>query len=192
MIKSAGSEPFIDIKIHDIPSTAARHAMEAWRLGAGMITVHAQGTRKMMEEVMKTLDDRLDRDRPYVLAVTLLTSIDSRALSSELLVSRSPIDYVTYLARLAQLAGVDGVICSPREAAAVREMCGDDFLIFTPGIRFSGEKERDQARVGTPRGSIASGATGIVMGSDLLKDPVNNIPRALREIELGLHDYHKK
>ncbi len=187
-IINGGSVPMVDIKAHDIPSSTARNVLEAWLLGAGMVTIHASATSGAMEEVMKILGKEAGEKRPIVLAITVLTSIDKEKMNKELRVDGEPLEQVLHLAQLAKDSGVDGVVCSPKETIHVREACGEDFIIKNPGIRFAGKKERDQKRVGTPRVAIANGATGLVMGSDLLRDPVNNIPRALEEIRLGLLD----
>lgn len=185
-IINARSLPMVDIKAHDIPTSTARNVVEAWRCGAAMVTIHASATKKAMEAVMDEVKKEAGFTRPIVLAITILTSIDNRAMNDELKISGAVRDQVLHLAELAQKSGVDGVVCSSEETEDVRQACGDDFIIVNPGIRFVGEKERDQARVGTPRGTIIKGATALVMGSDLLKDPINNIPRALEEIRLGL------
>ena len=185
-IIDAGSLPMVDIKAHDIPSSTARNVIEAWRIGAAMITIHASATKEAMKAVMYGVGKEAGEGRPIILAITLLTSIDKATMNKELRICGNPLDQVLFLADLAREAGVDGVVCSPQETEHVRAVCGKDFLIVNPGIRFSGEQERDQARVGTPRGTIAKGATALVMGSDLLKDPANNVPRAIEEIRLGL------
>lgn len=184
VIREAGSVPFVDIKGHDIPTSTARNAYEAWRMGAGMITIHASGTSAMMREVMKAFS--YEQDPPIILAITVLTSISDEMLNHELKVNGNTAGHVVHLARLARDAGVHGVVCSPNETRFVRQACGEDFIIVNPGIRFSGEKERDQERANTPKNAILNGADALVMGSDLLKDPANNVPRALNEIEAGL------
>ena len=184
----AGSLAMVDIKAHDIPSSTARNIIEAWRMGAAMVTIHASVTREAMQAVMYGVEKEAGEGRPIILAITVLTSIDKETMNNDLKVPGEPLDQVLHLASLAQNAGVDGVVCSPQETEHVRRVCGEDFLIVNPGIRFSGEQERDQARVGTPRGTIAKGATALVMGSDLLKDPIKNVPRAIEEIKLGLLD----
>ena len=187
-IRDAGSVPMVDIKAHDIPTSTARNVIEVWRCGAGVVTIHASATSEAMKAVMKEVKDVAGDERPIVLAITVLTSINQVVLNEELRIPGSNLRQVLHLANLADESGVDGVVCSPQETNYVRQVFGEDFIIFNPGIRFGGEQERDQKRVGTPRGAIADGADVLVMGSDLLKNPVNNIPRALEEIRLGLLD----
>jgi orotidine-5'-phosphate decarboxylase len=185
-IINAGSLPMIDIKAHDIPTSTARNVVEVSRVGAAIVTVHAVATRKAMETVMEEVEQEAGEKRPIILAITVLTSIKKEVLNDELGIPGEVLDHVLRRAKLAQKSGFDGIVCSPEETEYVRETCGGEFIIVNPGIRFAGKKERDQERVGTPKGTIIKGATALVMGSDLLKDPVNNIPRAIEEIRLGL------
>jgi len=135
---TTGRSVFLDLKFHDIPNTVRAAAREAAELGVSMVNVHASGGRKMMEAALEGARSAGavvgDEARPKVLAVTILTSLESRDLE-ELGISGTPVEAVIRMARLAQSAGLDGVVASPREISAIRQACGPGFLIVTPGIR---------------------------------------------------------
>lgn len=166
---------FLDLKFHDIPSTVAAGCAAAARLGASLCTVHALGGLAMMaaaRQAAGTLEARM-----RVVAVTLLTSGDAATLD-EIGIGGSPIDEVHRLARLAQRGGLDGVVASALDAAAVREACGEGFLIVCPGIRPRGTAAADQRRVVTPREAAAAGADLLVVGRPITEAPD---PRAAAE-----------
>jgi orotidine-5'-phosphate decarboxylase len=163
-----GERIFLDLKYHDIPNTVAGAVGRAAELGASLLTVHALGGRAMLEAAMEARP----AGGPRVLAITILTSHGEGSLG-ELGVTGSIAEAVRRLALLAKEAGVDGVVTSPREVALVRETCGPDFLVVTPGIRTAGAAEDDQARAATPEAAIAAGADYLVVGRPILeaKDP---------------------
>jgi len=180
-IISAGGKVFLDLKFHDIPNTVAHAAIEAGQLGVSMITVHASGGRSMMETVSNELQKKFADAKPIVVAVTVLTSLDTRALFEIGL--EIPVDeQVERLARLAQGCGMDGVVCSPREIKAVRQSVGPKFKIVTPGIRMPDQSLNDQQRIATPKDAIAAGADYIVVGRPVTEssDPCGVVQRLLQ------------
>ena len=169
-IVEAGGKVFLDLKFHDIPNTVTHAAAEAAKLGISMMTIHASGGRAMMEAVVKGLQDKSGTHRPLVVAVTVLTSLDTRSLFE--IGMEQPVDlYVQRLAVLAQECGVDGVVCSPREIQLLRKTVNPSFKIVTPGIRMPDQSLNDQQRIATPRDALAAGADYIVVGRAVTGDP---------------------
>jgi len=167
LVKS-GFGVFLDLKFHDIPNTVGAACAAAARLGVWLITVHALGGRAMMLAAREALAGM--QAPPRLTAVTVLTSMGPADLA-EVGIAGSPQDAVLRLARLAQACGLDGVVCSPREAAMLRSECGKSFLLVTPGIRpASGDKD-DQQRVATPAAAIAAGADYLVVGRPIARAP---------------------
>lgn len=166
-----GFEVFLDLKFHDIPSTTAQACKAASALGVWMINVHALGGRKMMEAAKEAV--AVSARPPKLIAVTLLTSMAQEDLF-ELGVLASPADMVLRLAKLAHASGLDGVVCSAQEAALLRQHCGDEFCLVTPGIRPLDAASNDQARVMTPRAAIDQGANYLVIGRPITRadDPL--------------------
>jgi len=169
-----GEKVFLDLKLHDIPNTVRAAARQAAQLGVRMFNVHASGGRKMMEAALAGAQEgsagRGDGLRPLVLAVTVLTSLAGEDLT-ELGMSGSAEEAVVRLARLAQQAGLDGVVASPREVAALRQALGPGFTIVTPGIRPASAAADDQARVATPGSAIRAGADYLVVGRPITEAP---------------------
>lgn len=161
---------FLDLKFHDIPNTVTHAAVEAASLGVSMMTIHAAGGRAMMQSVSKELHEKFGARRPMVVAVTVLTSLDTRALF-ETGVERPVDDQVERLALLAQECGIDGVVCSPREIQVVRKAVNPNFKIVTPGIRMPDQSLNDQQRIATPRDALGAGADYIVVGRAVTGDP---------------------
>jgi orotidine-5'-phosphate decarboxylase len=156
-----GSPVFLDVKLHDIPNTVAGALRALLPLGPALVNVHASGGLAMMRAAAETTAEFTPR--PKVLGVTVLTSLGAEDLAATG-VSDRPIDQVTRLARLAAAAGLDGVVCSPQEIAAVRKACGPEFLIVTPGVRPAGADLSDQKRVMTPKEAMDAGADLLVIG----------------------------
>ncbi|MBR5109822.1 MAG: orotidine-5'-phosphate decarboxylase [Clostridia bacterium] len=181
-IKARGHQIFLDLKLHDIPNTVKSAMRVLSKLDVDMVNLHAAGTIDMMRAALEGLT-REDGTRPMLLAVTQLTSTSEERMQKELLISASMPDTVKHYARNAQAAGLDGVVCSPLEAALVKEACGPDFATVTPGIRFSDSAADDQRRVMTPERARLGGSDYIVVGRPITQapDPVAAYRRCVRE-----------
>ncbi|MGH7895333.1 MAG: orotidine-5'-phosphate decarboxylase, partial [Candidatus Binatia bacterium] len=173
MVHASGAEVFLDLKFHDIPNTVAAAGVEAARLGVRLFNVHATGGLAMMEATVAAVSRvcRTERlRRPKIIAVTVLTSLAARDLRQVGIASEVETQVVR-LARLAQRAGMDGVVASPREIMRIRRACGPGFLIVTPGVRPAGGDRHDQQRVMTPGDAIAAGADHLVVSRPVLAAP---------------------
>jgi orotidine-5'-phosphate decarboxylase len=162
-LAASGPRIFLDLKLHDIPATVRRAAANCAACSASMLTVHAAGGRRMLEAAIEGAHQGATKDSPKIVAVTVLTSLDSAALS-QLEIDKTPADLVGAMARLASESGIDGVVASPHEAAALRREFGEDCLIVTPGIRPTSSATDDQRRVMTPADAIRAGADLLVVG----------------------------
>jgi orotidine-5'-phosphate decarboxylase len=180
-VAALGPRVFLDLKLHDIPATVERAAAAAARTGAAMINVHAFGGRAMLEAARRGAGGS---GQVKLIAVTLLTSLDSRALS-DLPIAGDPRGIVRRLAVLARDCNLDGVVCSGEDLPAVRGACGPDFLTVVPGIRPAGSPAADQKRVATPRGAVEAGADLLVVGRAVTAapDPDAALDGLLSEIE---------
>ena len=181
-LKERGYKVFLDLKLHDIPNTVKKAMAVLSSLGADIVNVHAAGTKAMMAAALEGLT-RPDGSRSLLIAVTQLTSTDEETMQSELLISRSMPETVMHYARNARSAGLDGVVCSPLEAAKVHETCGEKFLTVTPGVRFADGDKGDQKRVMTPAEAKRIGSDYIVVGRPITAalDPAAAYERCLRE-----------
>ncbi|HEX9672277.1 MAG TPA: orotidine-5'-phosphate decarboxylase [Burkholderiales bacterium] len=167
-LQQSGFGVFLDLKFHDIPNTVAGACLAAADLGVWMINVHALGGRAMMEAARAALARK--RAAPKLVAVTLLTSIGAADMG-EIGLAGDPRETVSRLARLAQACGLDGVVCSAQETAALRRQLGGGFWLVTPGIRPEGAGGDDQKRVATPREAITGGADYLVIGRPITRAP---------------------
>ena len=167
-VVARGFDVFLDLKYHDIPNTVAAACEAAADLGVWMVNVHASGGRRMMETAAERLAARAQR--PLLIAVTILTSLNDEDLA-EIGLSGSPEDNVRRLAGLAERSGLDGVVCSPREVAALRAERGPRFQLVTPGVRPAGAAPDDQRRVTTPADAIGAGANFLVVGRPITAAP---------------------
>lgn len=189
-LAARGEHVFLDLKFHDIPNTVRSASREAAQLGVAMFNVHAAGGRKMMEAALEGARESQGAGaRPLVLAVTVLTSLAAADLA-EIGIAGSPEEAVIRLALLAKSAGLDGVVASAREAAAIRQACGPDFVIVTPGIRPTSAAVNDQARVMTPEDAIRAGADYLVCGRPVTasSQPEQAADAIVTEIERALQD----
>ncbi len=177
-----GFRVFLDLKFHDIPNTVAQACAAATRLGVWMLNVHAAGGSAMLTAARDAVVKAAAADgsaRPLLVAVTLLTSLDAGDLAAIGVVGTAEAQ-VLRLARLAQASGLDGVVCSAREAPELRAACGSQFKLITPGIRPAGTATHDQARIMTPEAAIAAGADYLVIGRAITAAP--DPLRALHDI----------
>jgi orotidine-5'-phosphate decarboxylase len=171
----SGARVFLDLKFHDIPNTVAQAVDAAVRTGAWMINVHASGGPAMMQAATRAAADAAAATGvppPLVIGVTVLTSMDEQTLM-QTGVMRPLVDHVLALARMAQSAGLHGVVASPQETSAIRQACGPDFAIVTPGIRgaSAGQEKNDQSRTLGPAEAVKAGATYIVVGRPIIAAP---------------------
>lgn len=181
-IVASGAKVFLDLKFHDIPHQVAGSARSAAQLGVSLFTLHASGGAEMMRRAVEAVTKVAEREgtiRSRVLAVSVLTSIDAATLS-QIGINSSPEESVLRLVKLAEQAGVDGVVASPQEAATIRATVAPKFLIVTPGIRPAGNEAGDQRRIATPAAALNAGADYLVVGRPITAaaDPV----AAAREI----------
>lgn len=181
-IKARGHKIFLDLKLHDIPNTVKRSMAVLSRLNVDMCNVHASGTSAMMKAAVEGLT-RPDGTRPLLIAVTQLTSTGQDVMQKELLINETLENTVMSYAENAKNSGLDGIVCSPLEAAAVKARCGKDFLTVTPGVRFADSAADDQVRITTPERAGQIGCDFIVVGRPITRaeDPVAAYERCLRE-----------
>jgi orotidine-5'-phosphate decarboxylase len=172
-LTARGEKVFLDLKYHDIPNTIAGAVSAACQLGVSLVDVHALGGRAMLEAAVGALPAMGAR----LLAVTILTSMNEHG-HGEVGLGGQVADSVRRLAQLSRDTGLDGVVASPQEVGLVREACGSDFLIVTPGIRPAGAAAGDQARAATPRAALDAGADLLVVGR-----PITAAPEPARAVE---------
>ena len=181
-IKKRGHKIFLDLKLHDIPNTVKKAMHVLSGLDVDMCNLHAAGTIEMMRAALEGLT-REDGSRPLLIAVTQLTSTSEERMQKELLIGAPIADTVVQYAKNAKEAGLDGVVCSPLEAAMVKEACGNEFYAVTPGIRFADGAVGDQVRVTTPAKAREIGSDYIVVGRPITaaEDPVAAYRRCCQE-----------
>ncbi len=181
-IKERGHKIFLDLKLHDIPNTVKKAMKVLSALDVDMCNLHAAGTVAMMEAALEGLT-REDGTRPLLIAVTQLTSTDQERMEKDLLIEKPLEEVVDHYAANAKKAGLDGVVCSPLEAARVHVLCGEDFLTVTPGVRFADGDAGDQVRVTTPQRAKEIGSDYIVVGRPITQaeDPVAAYRRCVSE-----------
>lgn len=180
-VANTGARVFLDLKLHDIPTTVARAVTAAARTGAAMLNVHALGGREMLTAARESA---ATAGAVKLIAVTLLTSLDPRALA-DLPIAGHPEGIARRLAVLAKECGLDGVVCAPRDLSAVKGACGREFLAVVPGIRPAGSEASDQKRIATPAAALALGADLLVVGRPITAapDPDEALESLLAEIQ---------
>lgn len=188
-IHEAGGKVFVDLKFHDIPNTVAAAGKVLTRLGCYMFNVHAAGGREMMSQLVKGVQEEAALKKinpPLTLAVTVLTSISQSQLENDMFITdKSVEDTVVTWAMMAQECGINGVVCSPQEITAIRNACGKDFKIVTPGIRPSWSAANDQKRITTPKDALTMGADYMVIGRPITAadNPKSASLRIIEELE---------
>jgi len=189
-VHDLGGRVFVDLKLHDIPNTVGSAAKVLTRLNSYMFNVHAAGGREMMR---KAADDaekeaaKLGISSPILLAVTVLTSISEKELAEDMFVSGMKVeDLVVKWALMAKESGLGGVVCSPQEIVPIRQACGPDFKIVTPGIRPLWSAANDQKRITTPKQALDKGANYMVIGRPIVQaaDPCEAAQRIIDELEV--------
>ena len=188
MITKAKARVFLDLKFHDIPNTVKGAAESATKLGVYMFNVHASGGYEMMKAAADAAIEtsiKLGIKKPLILGVTVLTSINQEILEKEVGVNKAVKEHVVHLAKLAKSAGLDGVVASPHEIKDIRDACGKNFIILTPGIRPAGEEINDQKRIMTPKQALEQGADFIVIGRPIrnAENPVEAAKNIIKEME---------
>jgi orotidine-5'-phosphate decarboxylase len=181
-LRKQGFDIFLDLKFHDIPNTVAAACDAAADLGVWMMNLHASGGRRMMEAARDRLAQRATP--PLLVAVTILTSLASEDIA-EVGYTGEPAENVLRLAQLTHDAGLDGIVCSPREAVEIRRRIGDQFLLVTPGVRPKSASADDQRRVMTPGEAIAAGSSYLVVGRPITAaaDPIDALRQINAEID---------
>lgn len=180
-LKKRGHKVFLDLKLCDIPNTVGRAMRVLSGLGADMVNLHAFGTKEMMKSAMAAFENM--ENRPIVIAVTQLTSTSEERMRNDLLIQKPIEEVVKHYALCAKECGLDGVVCSPKEAGLVKNTCGKAFMTVTPGIRFSSSSADDQVRVMTPETAKQTGCDYIVVGRPITKaeNPLEAYRRCIKE-----------
>ena len=184
-VHDAGGKVFLDLKFHDIPNTVAGAVRSAAAMGVWMMNVHASGGAAMMEAAATAAEE--SDSTPLVIGVTILTSLDDEAVE-RIGYRQNAAAMVPHLASLAKEGRLHGVVASPREVVAIREACGPDFLIVTPGVRPAGSSVNDQKRIATPGQAISNGASHLVVGRPITQaeDPAGAARNIVEEIAEAL------
>ncbi len=190
-IRERGKRTFLDLKLHDIPTTVARASRLVGELGVDLFNVHAAGGVAMMQAAKAAATEGAEHaglPAPHVYGVTVLTSLGDTEVRGELGYASTAAELVLHFADLCQRAGLHGVVASPRDAAAIRACCGPDLGILTPGIRPAGSEAHDHARASTPGAAVRDGATYLVVGRAITQaeDPVAATHAILEEMGAAL------
>ncbi|MDJ0633164.1 MAG: orotidine-5'-phosphate decarboxylase [Xenococcaceae cyanobacterium MO_188.B29] len=174
---------FLDLKFHDIPNTVAGACRSASKYGVDLLTLHATMGRKALQGAVEAIS--IAEKPPKLLAITLLTSLNSRDLAFDLKIPLELPEYALQMALLAKESGINGAVCSPHEVSQLRQVCGDDFLLVCPGVRPSWAAAGDQKRVMTPAQAIAAGADYLVIGRPITQaeNPVEAWSKIFAEID---------
>lgn len=181
-IKEKGHYIFLDLKLHDIPNTVKNAMKNLAKLDVDIVNLHAAGGIEMMKAAIVGLEEgKLGNNRPLCIAVTQLTSTSKEMMNDELLIEGEVLDVVKQYSLNSKNAGLDGVVCSVHEAKYVHDLCGDDFLTVTPGIRLENDSKDDQKRVATPIYAKEQGCDHIVVGRSITKS--NQPEKTYFEIE---------
>ncbi|MBU8676970.1 orotidine-5'-phosphate decarboxylase [Bacillus subtilis] len=193
-LKERNCELFLDLKLHDIPTTVNKAMKRLASLGVDLVNVHAAGGKKMMQAALEGLEEGTPagKKRPSLIAVTQLTSTSEQIMKDELLIEKSLIDTVVHYSKQAEESGLDGVVCSVHEANAIYQAVSPSFLTVTPGIRMSEDAANDQVRVATPAIAREKGSSAIVVGRSITKaeDPVKAYKAVRLEWE-GIKSWNK-
>jgi orotidine-5'-phosphate decarboxylase len=169
ILKERQKKIFLDLKFHDIPNTVAGACVSAQKYGVDLLTLHSSAGRKALQGAVKALEGL--HPTPKLLAISLLTSINSRELALDLKIPLELPEYALNMALMAKECGIDGAVCSPLEVAQMRQICGEDFLLVCPGVRPSWAEKQDQQRVMTPSEAIKAGASYLVIGRPITQAP---------------------
>ena len=180
VLKDKQKQIFLDLKIHDIPNTVAGACRSAKSYDVDLLTIHATAGRKALQAAAEAIG----AGRPKLLAITLLTSLNSRELAFDLKIPLELPEYALQMALLAKEAGINGAVCSPHEVKQLRQVCGADFLLVCPGVRPSWSEAGDQSRVMTPGEAVDAGADYLVIGRPITAaaDPVEAWERICQEV----------
>ncbi|MDX2240475.1 MAG: orotidine-5'-phosphate decarboxylase [Leptolyngbyaceae cyanobacterium bins.302] len=186
-LKSRQKKIFLDLKFHDIPNTIAGACHAAARYGVDLITVHATAGKDALKAAQAAAEagaTEAGYSTPKLLAITVLTSLNARAIAFDLKIPLELPEYALHMALLAQESGIPGAVCSPQEAAQLRQTCGDDFLLVCPGVRPTWADSGDQQRVMTPTQAFAAGANYLVIGRPITQadDPAIAFERICEEV----------
>ncbi|MEB3279675.1 MAG: orotidine-5'-phosphate decarboxylase [Lyngbya sp.] len=186
-LKQRQKRIFLDLKFHDIPNTVAGACRAASQYGVDLITIHATAGKVALKAAQKALEEgakAADKPVPNLIAITLLTSLNSRELAFDLKIPLELPEYALQMALLAQESGLAGAVCSPQEVEQLRRTCGDDFLLVCPGVRPTWAEKGDQQRSFTPSQALKAGADYLVIGRPITasEDPVGALQRIFEEI----------
>ncbi len=175
---------FLDLKFHDIPNTIAGACKSASNHGVDLITIHAAAGQKAMEAAAKAIASSSSTTK--ILAVTLLTSLNSKELNCDLKISVELEQYALHMALLAQKLGIDGAVCSPHEVSQIRQLCGENFILVCPGVRPSWSQVKDQKRIMQPKQALEAGADYLVIGRPITMadNPIEAWNRIINDITI--------